>query len=668
MKILLLVLLLLVGANGAEAHQGETDLNTVVVKASRSKDTVGQMNKNVYIITAEDIINSTARNLPELLNTVPGVHATVNSSIKDQKIDMGGFGEWSMTNVLVLIDGRRLNVPDLSAADLSVIDLNTIDHVEVIQGAGTVLYGDSASGGVINIITKKGNVSTKPSVTLGMEIGSYKTHKQTLALSGGLSRLGYHLNYARQQSNNYRTNNNYWANDYDARLNYEATDIFGIDFAQGYHLDRYRLPGGISVNEINTKGPTGVNPSRTAYGTTSDSHFDVTPRLQFEHGTSKGEFSVFTSARRRLTNFVQPSFGGTDYRTDSYEIQPKVIVSSVWTDRLDNKMTAGYDYIYAGQKRRSSSPGNLQDKVFATQSSHSVYLLEELTLDDRCLLNTGVRKGWATYIFDQKEQNSIKFDRSENVRGYEGGIGYKYNQDSKVYANYTRSYRLPVLDEFFQSPYAISGTNYPAQINQGLTHQVGNQYQLGVRDNSIKNVHLGSSITTVQYKNEIYGDPNIGNTNYSARTRHYSEQFDVEVDLFNKRVRPFANITFQQSKFVDGPYSENRIPDVPDQLAHAGIAFQPIESLSTTFSTTLVGERFGIGDEGNTEDKVKRYTTIDWGTRYQYKNWELWVTLNNILDTEHMVYGSSFGAIFGGTQIFYPGPGRNVQAGVKVRF
>ena len=155
MRILGLIFILFLSFVNVAAAQEVLDLDKIVVEASRSNDTVGAMNKDVTIITSEDIANSPAKSLPELLNEVPGVDARVNSSIKDQQIDMGQFGESSMSNVVVLIDGRRLNTPDLAAADLSLIDVNAIDHIEVIQGAGTVLYGDNATGGVINIITKK---------------------------------------------------------------------------------------------------------------------------------------------------------------------------------------------------------------------------------------------------------------------------------------------------------------------------------------------------------------------------------------------------------------------------------------------------------------------------------------------------------------------------------
>ena len=55
---------------------------------------------------------------------------------------------------------------------------------------------------------------------------------------------------------------NYWANDYDTRLNYNPTDIFGVDFSQGYHLDRYRLPGGISIDADQFRRADGCRPGK----------------------------------------------------------------------------------------------------------------------------------------------------------------------------------------------------------------------------------------------------------------------------------------------------------------------------------------------------------------------------------------------------------------------
>jgi outer membrane receptor for ferrienterochelin and colicin len=233
---------------------------------------------------------------------------------------------------------------------------------------------------------------------------------------------------------------------------------------------------------------------------------------------------------------------------------------------------------------------------------------------------------------------------------------------------------LPNLDEFFQAPYPGSaGFDFAASINPSLTYQVGNQYQLGIKDQSFKDINLGFTATEVQYKNEIYDDsidPTVPyfNANYGGRTRHYSEEADIAVELFNRKIEPYANITFQQAEFISGQYSGSQIPDVPDQLAHAGITYRPLEGLSTTVSTDFVGEKFGIGDDANLYPKVKRYDTVNWGAKYDYKNMEVWVSLNNIFSTHYFVYGSTYGIPFGGSEVYYPAPTRNIEAGVKVKF
>ena len=657
------------------AHADLGDLDAIVVETSRSNDTVGSMNKDVNIITSQDIANSPAKDLPALLNTIPGVHIAVNSNIKYQQIDIGGFGGTGLSNVLVLVDGMRLNMPDLSGADLSLIDINSIDHIEVIQGASTVLYGDNAAGGIINIVTKKGIENTKPTVTLTSEVDSYKGNKDGVELSGGLPKLSYQFNYDRQQSDNYRTYDNYWANDYDTRLNYNSTDIFGIDLAQGYHLDRYRKPGGLTINDIDSVGRRGTSsPDVLSNATTSDSHFDVTPHMKFDAGNSNIDLSLFSSARKRETNVDYPNgylAGSIDYETESYEYQPKAIISTPLTDSLANKLTSGYDYIYNKEERRSYSIGNPEDVFYSNEASHNVYLLDELTLDERWLFSTGVRGAWADYVFNQTQQSAVKFERSATTEGYDGGLGYKYNPDSKVFVDCSHSYRLPVLDEFFQVPYESGGIEHSANVNSGLTYQKGNQYQLGIKDRSFKNINLGFTATEAQYKNEIFFDPNAlsvgngANVNYNGRTRHYSQEAEASVELFNRKIEPFANITFQQSEFVKGNYSGNTIPFVPDHLANAGVTFRPLERLSTSFTTHFVGKAFLDSDQANTEPKLKRYDTVDWNAKYGFRNVEIWVTLQNIFNTKYYSYGDAYGF---GYDVYYPAPGRNIAAGVKVRF
>lgn len=661
-------------APGAGWAQG-INLNEIVVEALRSGESFADTTRNVSVVTEDQFAAiGESKSLPEMLGTQAGVTGIQYGTIKNSYVDIRGFGEAAGTNVLVLLDGRRTNQIDLSGVDWSVFDPETIDHVEIIKGTGTVLYGDNAVGGIINIVTKKGTPSAKPSVTLSTEWGSYQTSKNNMELTGGIKDLAYRFNYGHEETTGYRANSDYWANNYNTRLNFDPTDRFGIDFNQGYHRDRFQLPGALFISNIEQFGREGVRSARNFdHGWTTDANFNATPRLKFTAGATDGEFSVFGSGRRKFSKlFTDSSYFESRYETNSYEIQPKVVIMTPVADGVESTLTAGYDYFHANEDRRNgfitdpslgySFPADVTE---VTKETHGVYLLNELEVEEQWLFNAGVRGAWADYEFDQKAVLVNKSTRDSATQGYEGGMGYRYHPDSKVFFNYARSYRLPATDEFYQN-LADSFGFVSGGLNTNLTHQVGNQFELGIKDNSFKNVRLGSAVFFAQYRKEIYLDPDtFFNTNYDGRTQHYGAEWEAAVDLMDGKVQPFANLTVQEARFKKGKYDDKEIPFVAERLAHAGITFRPIDRLSTTFRADFLGERFAISDQANAQPKLKQYTTVDWNTSYGIKNVDLWVSVRNILDARYSTYGAkSFTGLIG----YYPAPGRNVTAGAKVKF
>ncbi|MGH6693190.1 MAG: TonB-dependent receptor plug domain-containing protein, partial [Gammaproteobacteria bacterium] len=126
----------------------------VIVTASRFEDRYLDQPVNVSIITAEDIKNSTARTVPELLRQLPGIRARDNSGSPNVQVDMRGFGIFGDQNTLVLLDGVRVSENEQTTVNWAGIPLTAIERIEIVRGSGAVLYGGGATGGTINIITR----------------------------------------------------------------------------------------------------------------------------------------------------------------------------------------------------------------------------------------------------------------------------------------------------------------------------------------------------------------------------------------------------------------------------------------------------------------------------------------------------------------------------------
>ncbi|MFV3093010.1 TonB-dependent receptor [Pseudomonas sp. GW6] len=110
---------------------------------------------SVAVIDRQQIDDSAATSLLDLLRSQAGVQIRdIMGDGNRAVISLRGFGDNAINNILVLVDGRRLNQPNLSGPALNSVALANIERIEIVRGAGTVLYGDQAVGGVINIVTR----------------------------------------------------------------------------------------------------------------------------------------------------------------------------------------------------------------------------------------------------------------------------------------------------------------------------------------------------------------------------------------------------------------------------------------------------------------------------------------------------------------------------------
>jgi len=139
----------------------------IVVTGTRTAKLLSDSPVLVDVIDGETIAKISHGTLAQALNYIPGV--VVKRSVKDgYNIQMQGFDG---DHVLILINGQPVISPTGSSADLDQIPASNIAQIEVIRGAASVMYGSSAMGGVINIITHKND---GPSLKLDYDVSQYQ--------------------------------------------------------------------------------------------------------------------------------------------------------------------------------------------------------------------------------------------------------------------------------------------------------------------------------------------------------------------------------------------------------------------------------------------------------------------------------------------------------------
>ena len=218
------------------------DEGAIIVTADRFPNNSLDQPIALQVITADEIRDSSATTVGEVLGKLGGVHTRINPlGVPDSPVDLRGFGMSGDQNTLILVNGQRLSENELASARLSSIPLDAIERIEILRGAGAVLYGGGATGGTINIITQSplnlpngGNVSAIA--------GSHDLRELRGGFRVGGAGWGLDLRAQHTESDNYRDNNRFEQDSINGELRFGGQDGF-IALQIASDDQKVRLPG-----------------------------------------------------------------------------------------------------------------------------------------------------------------------------------------------------------------------------------------------------------------------------------------------------------------------------------------------------------------------------------------------------------------------------------------
>jgi len=222
-----LALSLLAQPTSAQDDPQSNKLTLPPIDVSSSRLTAGIVGASTTVITAEDIRRSPGQTLPDILSREPGIQVQnlfggVNAA--RSVVDMRGFGASAGSKTLILIDGRRITDLDLTGVDLAAIPRDSIERIEITRGnSGTILYGDGAVGGVINIVTKS-PVGSRPTARVETGFGTFKQREGNASASGAVGPWSASIYGNGVNSDGYRVNNFYRQLDGAADLRYTTPE------------------------------------------------------------------------------------------------------------------------------------------------------------------------------------------------------------------------------------------------------------------------------------------------------------------------------------------------------------------------------------------------------------------------------------------------------------
>jgi vitamin B12 transporter len=464
----------------------KTTLDEVVVTATRIQQPLKKTLSSTSVITQEDIKNSQAPDVITILRTVAGVEFSQNGGMgKSSSLFLRGANS---TQVLVLVDGVRINSATTGTASIQDILLDQVERIEVVRGNVSSIYGSDAIGGVVQIFTKNGQ--GKPRFNAAIGVGNLGTQRVSAGFGGANESTNYHL---------------------------QATS-FNTD----------------GVSAINTSIYPKANPDTDGYRNTSVS-------ANLRHSLSTGNSISFSAYNSMGFNQYDNAFGvPSDINTNTQKINKVSLavdntLSEKWLSHLQYALGVDEGHDYKNGKPTTYSLFKTSNQQLNWQNTLQLSSTGKLLLGAENLLQNVDSD--VAYTINQRAINSLYAGytgnygahlvqanlRSDNNSQYGTentgllGYGYTLNENWRISTSYSTAFRAPTFNELY----------YPGFGNTSISPEHSNNAEAGLHY-----VNSARQIDVVYFNNLTHdlivyspGPVNISQARIDGVELSYIEQF-----------------------------------------------------------------------------------------------------------------------------------------------
>ncbi len=552
----------------------------VVFAPSKRAQPITEAAQSVEIITAEDIRQSGAITIADVLRNVAGVQIR-QTSVSSHAVGIRGFAD--AQHVLITLNGNSayLHHVNHTYLDLIPVALDEIDRIEILKGPSGVFYGGSAFSGVINIVTKK------PEQLKGTEMhltgGNYHTWRGTLLHGGGNKKWEYSVGTDFFESDYMSSPRAYFMHKDTSTFYGAATVLYHIDDESSFSVDlRQRY-----TDDDITRHCTNI---RNTY---------LTLRYERPNFWVRGFFNKqFKNAISRYLNVDDTN----------YELEIMKIFK--WGKNVTS--IGGF-----AKQVGFTVKNNTGSKHTSDIESYAIKAENEHHLSDKLILTIG---GRAEY-----------FSRVGLVSLGRGSLIYKPREDQRVALSIASGYYLPSLAQLYGW-----GDILPNKYNPSLNEEKITSYEISYYGQLSKKIRMNSAVFYNEYRGLI---PNFSSLTPTNSVNAHQSGLELGFDyVINSWLRGFANYTYQRIHRSD---TKSKEVD-PKNMINFGLRANK-GSWSSSITCHYVDKFYEIYDAANPAlgrlsaiQKVDPYLTVDARIAYRpMDNLEIAIAALNLLNDVH---------------------------------
>lgn len=666
-----------------EADGGDTQRDIIVTGTKFSRDFGGKSGipiervpQSVQIIGAEDIIEQGATSIGDLLRTVPSASPGYSR--------VGAYQSFSLKLRGFLADQMRNGIRQRYYEDVDASALSNIERVEVLKGPSGVLYGQSAVGGIISIITKR--PKEQQAISMAATMGNYDQKMLTVDMTGGLAQgLSIRVTGEVERSGTFVDFQDMNRLNGAVSLRYAPSDRVMANLVAEYvERDTRRNPG-LPIKgtvESNGVGPIarsqflgepsidGMKASAPLVQVWVDvalsDKWIVTPRFQYSEFNTRFHQIRARAPQADLTTINRNGRQGEE--NDEYYIAQLDVSGELNTGGIKHKLLFGFEYDWERGRFTQSNLTNVAPisvlnpvytfsmtapvRAFAFDNFYNIdgqalYFQDQIDLTERWNLIGALRHSWidaADGTFGGAAANQAK----TSTTIWQIGSTYKLSDALSVYAGYNTGFDVE------SSAAARSANGDP------LLPEKSSQAELGLR--FVSGAFRGSvSAFEIKRSNALTTDPS--NSDFSINVGEQrvrgieAEGVWQATDWWTLRLG-YAWLDSKITKSNDGDQGL-RIGDVPRHSFNASTEVQvPGTQLSLRGGVNHVSNRLLVNGSSTV---LPAYTLASIGAGYRIGRFSIDTALNNLFDERYFTAsGNSFAV--------YPGDPRTFSLRLGVNF